>query len=304
MTLIFENGGYPTFPGVTFTNTTEAFTIIRDALLRAGWTVLSGSPASPPVVIRSGLAVNGVFCEIQLISVNSTNFRIGGRHHNATSTTSTGAGDSATNSVGHFLFTDGGSNRLWITADEDTAIIIMLPATVSGATNFRCLYVGRLDLNNPSDGWAWVIDNYGRSNVAGEQGYIAKNYTQSSNWQSKNVSIDGRWGWGPFAISLFTTAISAVNPDSALTYFRSFNEANNFKIPIANTAYFYEGATSSPGYFRGFHKFSVNGFCGLDCRTIHTRYIQESNQIGYYMAVANRVAPQGNATHGVLIHLQ
>ena len=299
MPLVFANGGAPTFPGVSFSNNEEAFTIIRDTLVSAGWTVLSGSPANPPVRLQSGIAVNGVYCVAELISVNTTNFRIGGAHHNSPSTVSNATFDSDSESVGHFIFNSGEDNRLWITADEDTAVIIMNPQTVSGVTNFRCLYIGRLDLNNPNDGWAWVVENFGRTPGHGSGGYIAKTYLSNVNWASKSSPVVPQVGLGHLTIPLFTNSIAAVNVSSPVTSFANFNLANNHKLACGQVAYNYDGR----GFFRGFFKFMLNGFTGLNCRTIHTRYIPESNQIAYYMAVANRVDPVGNANLGALIAL-
>jgi len=299
MPLVFANGGAPTFPGVSFSNNEEAFTIIRDTLVSAGWTVLSGSPANPPVRLQSGIAVNGVYCVAELISVNTTNFRIGGAHHNSPSTVSNATFDSDSESVGHFIFNSGEDNRLWITADEDTAVIIMNPQTVSGVTNFRCLYIGRLDLNNPNDGWAWVVENFGRTPGHGSGGYIAKTYLSNVNWASKSSPVVPQVGLGHLTIPLFTNSIAAVNVSSPVTSFANFNLANNYKLACGQVAYNYDGR----GFFRGFFKFMLNGFTGLNCRTIHTRYIPESNQIAYYMAVGNRVSPVGNANLGALIAL-
>jgi len=299
MPLVFANGGAPTFPGVSFSNNEEAFTIIRDTLVSAGWTVLSGSPANPPVRLQSGIAVNGVYCVAELISVNTTNFRIGGAYHNSPSTVSNATFDSDSESVGHFIFNSGEDNRLWITADEDTAVIIMNPQTVSGVTNFRCLYIGRLDLNNPNDGWAWVVENFGRTPGHGSGGYIAKTYLSNVNWASKSSPVVPQVGLGHLTIPLFTNSIAAVNVSSPVTSFANFNLANNYKLACGQVAYNYDGR----GFFRGFFKFMLNGFTGLNCRTIHTRYIPESNQIAYYMAVGNRVSPVGNANLGALIAL-
>jgi hypothetical protein len=300
MPLVFANGGAPTFPGISFSNTEEAFTIIRDTLVSAGWTVLSGSPTSPPVRLQSGIAVNGVYCVAELISVSTTNFRIGGAHHNNLSIVSNGDLDHEfPSAVGHFRFNNGEDNRLWITADEDTAVIIMNPQTVSGATNFRCLYIGRLDLNNPNDGWAWVVENFGRTSGFGSAGYIAKTYISGINWASKSSAVIDQVGLGHLSIPLFTNRIASVQVDSPITSFANFNLANNYKLACGQVAYNYDGR----GFFRGFFKFMLNGFTGLNCRTIHTRYIPESNQIAYYMAVANRVNPVGNANLGALIAL-
>jgi len=299
MPLVFANGGAPTFPGVSFSNNEEAFTIIRDTLVSAGWTVLSGSPTNPPVRLQSGIAINGVYCVAELISVSTTNFRIGGAHHNSSSTVSNTSADTGSGSVGHFIFNDGGDNRLWITADEDTAVIIMNPQAISGGTNFRCLYIGRLDLNNPSDGWAWVVENFGRTEGAGNSGYIAKNYMSTANWVSKSSPVITQVGLGHLTIPLFTNRIASVQVNSNITDFANFNLANNYKLACGQVAYNYDGR----GFFRGFFKFMLNGFTGLNCRTVHTRYIPESNQIAYYMAVANRVDPVGNANLGALIAL-
>jgi hypothetical protein len=299
MPLVFANGGAPTFPGVSFSSNEEAFTIIRDTLVSAGWTVLSGSPASPPVRLKSGITINGVYCVAELITVNTSNFRIGGAHHNSLSTVSNTSDDSASGSVGHFVFNDGGDNRLWVTADEDTAVIIMSPQTVSGATNFRCLYIGRLDLNNPNDGWAWVVENFGRVDGYGNAGYIAKTYMSNTNWAGRSSAVTGQVGLGHLTIPLFTNSIAAVSVNSSVTSFANFNLANNHKLACGQVAYNYDGR----GFFRGFFKFILNGFTGLTCGTIHTRYIPESNQIAYYMAVANRVNPVGNANLGALIAL-
>jgi len=299
MPLVFANGGARTFPGISFSNNEQAFTIIRDTLVSAGWTVLSGSPANPPVRLQSGIAVNGVYCVAELISVNASNFRIGGVHHNSPSTVSNANFDGDSGSVGHFIFNSGEDNRLWITADEDTAVIIMNPQTVSGVTNFRCLYIGRLDLNNPNDGWAWVVENFGRTPGHGSGGYIAKTYLSNVNWASKSSPVVPQVGLGHLTIPLFTNSIAAVNVSSPVTSFANFNLANNYKLACGQVAYNYDGR----GFFRGFFKFMLNGFTGLNCRTIHTRYIPESNQIAYYMAVGNRVSPVGNANLGALIAL-
>jgi len=299
MPLVFANGGAPTFPGVSFSNNEQAFTIIRDTLVSAGWTVLSGSPANPPVRLRSGIAINRVSCVAELISVNTDNFRIGGAHHNNSSIVSNISADHLPLAVGHFLFNNGGDNRLWITADEDTAVIIMNPQTISGAINFRCLYIGRLDLNNPSDGWAWVVENFGRVDGFGSKGYIAKTYLSNVNWAGKSPAVINQVGLGHLTIPLFTNSIAAVQVNSEITSFANFNLANNYKLACGQVAYNYDGR----GFFRGFFKFMLNGFTGLNCRTIHTRYIPESNQIAYYMAVANRVDPVGNANLGALIAL-
>jgi len=299
MPLVFANGGAPTFPGISFSNNEQAFTIIRDTLVSAGWTVLSGSPANPPVRLQSGIAVNGVYCVAELISVNTTNFRIGGAHHNNSSILSNTSAESDSGSVGHFIFNSGEDNRLWITADEDTAVIIMNPQTVSGVTNFRCLYIGRLDLNNPNDGWAWVVENFGRTPGHGSGGYIAKTYLSNVNWASKSPPVISQVGLGYLTIPLFTNSIAAVNVSSPVTSFANFNLANNYKLACGQVAYNYDGR----GFFRGLFKFMLNGFTGLSCGTIHTRYIPESNQIAYYMAVANRVDPVGNANLGALIAL-
>jgi len=296
MPLVFANGGAPTFPGVSFSNNEEAFTIIRDTLVSAGWTVLSGNPANPPVRLQSGIAVNGVYCVAELISVSANGFRIGGAHHSNSSIVSP---DDTNYFTGYFIFNNGGDNRLWITADEDTAVIIMNPQTISGGTNFRCLYIGRLDLNNPSDGWAWVVENFGRTEGIGNGGYIAKNYMSTANWVSKSSPVISQVGLGHLTIPLFTNSIASVQVNSNITDFANFNLANNYKLACGQVAYNYDGR----GFFRGFFKFMLNGFTGLSCRTIHTRYIPESNQIAYYMAVANRVSPVGNANLGALIAL-
>jgi len=299
MPLVFANGGAPTFPGVSFSNTEEAFTIIRDTLVSAGWTVLSGSPTNPPVRLQSGIAINGVYCVAELISVSANNFRIGGAHHNNLSIVSNSDNDNILGSVGHFLFNNGEDNRLWITADEDTAVIIMNPQTISGTTSFRCLYIGRLDLNNPNDGWAWVVENFGRTSNGTNTGYIAKSYMSTTNWAGKSLGVIDQVGFGPLTIPLFTNSIASVQVNSNTASFANFNLANNYKLACGQVAYNYDGR----GFFRGFFKFMLNGFTGLTCRTIHTRYIPESNQIAYYMAVVNRVHPVGNASLGALIAL-
>jgi len=296
MSLVFANGGAPTFPGVSFSNNEEAFTIIRDTLVSVGWTVLSGSPTNPPVRLQSGIAINGVYCVVELISVSTSNFRIGGAHHSNLSIVSP---EDTNYFTGYFPFNNGGDNRLWITADEDTAVIIMNPQTVLGTTNFRCLYIGRLDLNNPSDGWAWVVENFGRTEGVGNGGYIAKNYMSTASWVSKSLGVINEVGLGHLTIPLFTNRIASVQVNSNITDFANFNLANNHKLACGQVAYNYDGR----GFFRGFFKFMLNGFTGLNCRTIHTRYIPESNQIAYYMAVANRVNPVGNANLGALIAL-
>lgn len=123
--LTFANGGNPTYPGVSFTSVTAGITQIRDTLQSAGWVTTTGSPSSLPLVMRTPNAIGGINAFIRITSSGSTNITIRGDIDG----TGTNLTSITADTSGVFTIVDGADNRIWITCDEHSGMIIIRPST-------------------------------------------------------------------------------------------------------------------------------------------------------------------------------
>lgn len=287
MAVAYLNGGGPTYPGVSFANQTEYCTLVRDLLLSVGWSVVSGTPSSLPIIFRSAISVNGVYVYLHFnyASDSGDTIRVRGSTDGVSTNLSPEPNNTNSNAgagPSPIYFTSGGDNRLWAVCDEDTLILYTRRSSDLWRT---CTYYGRTDLitTNPIDGWAWGIFDltpYRSSTIAHQfPGFFVRRFNASTFWQTipGNSTFNVEW------LKYNTlTLISREHPTRVASNtigLGQFDAVNNYKIPIVPS-----WRVEENGIFRGLFKFVVNGLYGAPIESIHTRYVPDSNKIVYYIS--------------------
>lgn len=303
MAVAYLNGGGPTYPGVSFANQTEYCTLVRDLLLSVGWTVVSGTPSSLPIVFRSAIAVNGVYVYLHFdyaLDVAHT-IRVRGSTDGVSANLSPEPNNTDTyHSRRHssIFFDQNGNNRLWAVCDEDTLILY---TRRSGDLFRTCTYYGRTDLTttNPADGWAWGIFDltpFQAQVTGGYQfpGYFVRRFNSPVFWQT--IPGNGNFNnveWLKYNALTLTSREYPARVASNTIGLGQFDAVNNYKIPIVPS-----WRVEENGFFRGLFKFVVNGLYGAPIDSIHTRYVPDSNKIVYYISYIHGSTGNSNHTYG------
>jgi hypothetical protein len=191
MTLIYVNGGSPTYPGWTFLTGTALLNKIRDELVNAGWTVLTDT--IPTLLLMRGVAPdaapNNHNCWFRFSIPTAGTLRVVGDR--------TGDGSSLSPNFDH-PYTDAVNNSLWLTADSD-AFCLAIKSAANAWQNMHAGFVKRIEA---SDRWAWMI---GRLDHLYSSAFWAQNFSAANNWSNAAWNFRGRLT-NATAAALFTTA--------------------------------------------------------------------------------------------------
>lgn len=248
MTQVFVNGG-ASLAGVSVTTVEQGIQQIQAALVAAGWTTLSGSPTSPPVLMRSGFAVDGEYAHIRLDSVvaEQLHFRIDLNGDGATI-----ADTVAASSGGQSPFVSIpalGSTQIWISCNESMAAV----TTATAASAFTAAWFGWLNRHNPADKYAWgscdIRNVNTESSSARPQGRLAR--------RADGTVPLALWNGG----NRFVSNPFFSNP--AQGNFANQSDNNKLAVGIATRAFVStETALYSVGYRGHWGPFVASGFRG------------------------------------------
>lgn len=150
MALIFTNGGAPNYLGFQFTNATGLIDQIELTLNSAGWATIT-KVAGSSLFARASSIVNGSPAFIEFLVQPSTpplqKLRVIGWSDQAKSSSSPDFQQLRLD------FNEGGANRLWLTADQQSGCISIFSS--SGAMNG--VHFGFLDRVDTADATAWGV---------------------------------------------------------------------------------------------------------------------------------------------------
>jgi hypothetical protein len=299
MTLTFLNGSSPDYTGYQFTTATELIDAIDTTLTSAGWTELAKT--SGVSWFGQGTTVVGSHsCYVEFVISGST-LTIRGWHESAKTTGSPDA-------IHTLTFTSGSTNRLWITADEDSGCICIFNA--SGACfGYHFGFLQRIDT---TDQWAWMIG--GLHSTGYLQAYSAKAKHAATNWKQlsadyANYSVFGTSHSNPASAPLSTldfmarlTVDTATNStiggnhsvntiNTNICYLVHYGKLNYDGNAICDPYCYFEGRNSTTAYgaagsttlyFRGFVKHAYCGVASLVAAAQATNAIApDGTSLGY-----------------------
>lgn len=268
MTIVFANGGGPTYPGVTFTTSTGLLTLLHNTLVSAGWLSITNTPSSNLVELAGFSGFNACYLRAY-VSANQLVLR--GGHTASFSAISPELLSYFTGSLANFScqFTPGTTNYCWITADADCFCIMIRDSadTVSyGAQRF-----GFYDRHDTQDEFAWGLGplytfTYGQ--------LVARSALTATNWYDAGAQNNSTNKTAPYFgekdvampiegyISVYTQAnrctgatdSSNINAGQRRHYGNS-NGATG--APQLSLHYVLEGSSAAPH-----PSYSQNGFAG------------------------------------------
>ena len=295
--------------GLSFTSGASLLTIIQTQLTSAGW-VLTSSAAN--TITMRGQTTNGHQCWVRF-SISGSQLIIRGDL--------TGAGTTLSpDSILFVNFDAGQDNRIFITADDDSAAISVIPFS-QPADGF---HIGFLDRRSTADQFAWMVgrildavDSSGANHLtsANSNGYAnayvaRETHTDSVNWRLLGSVFDqlANAGFTPNAAQPLTTTDVVTQvlsfssyttaSASALSYYRFFGGVErDSNVPIIAPYYYLEGYGASTQYgsttnglrnannlyFRGFVKHSVTGMASF---AKGVQWNSDTNRV--YMSVGDR----------------
>ena len=167
-------------------NVTDALTAIQAALAEAGWSTITGSPTSLPLVMGSGTIVNSVRIFLRFTNPTANVLRMNGD----------ALGD-ATSLSRNREWTLSAGSLLWLSADADSGCCLIKPSSGSG----NAYHFGRLDALIPEDGWAAqmgeLLTTTSNTNLQFE---FFQEHDGSTKWAFSNTSASNVRGvfTGPF----------------------------------------------------------------------------------------------------------
>ena len=272
MPTVFLNG--TNFTGFQFTTAIQLINQMEATLVSAGWTSIS-KVSGTSLFVRGITEVNSHNCWIEFIVSGTTpalTLTMRGWLEQAKT-------NGSPNSIHTATFTEGGTNRLWLTADSDAGCICIYNSSgVSVGYHFGFLI--RVD---QGDKWAWMV---GRLNSTGYgHAYVAKSGFNSTNWKLLSADYADGTNFSNFGQTIPLSTFDFLargKPGNGLGSGGSFDPnpnvnnaflaAQNGRLNYNNTAiidpYSYsEGRGSISNYSqsvalfcRGFVKF---GYCGV-----------------------------------------
>lgn len=274
MPLTFLNGGEPDYTGATFLDGTTLLGLIRDTLVAAGWTLLVEDPGVT-IYLQGNSLQNNHSCYVQFytaVNTNVTNGRYlymrGWQTYTAPNVFVTASPDTAL----QVQYVEGGSNRLWITADEEAGCLCIYDST--GVS--RSYHFGFLQRVDPTDPWAWMLGYIYSQGY--EYAYVAKSKVNGTNWRKL---ADDYYNYTNYSDDYQVIPYSTYDLLSRGKPYRSYtnsNAVNAFRYAyqgrvnyngqaVIDPYYYIEGrgsnsswsSTATP-YFRGLVKFT---YCGL-----------------------------------------
>ncbi|AIE73016.1 MULTISPECIES: hypothetical protein [unclassified Synechocystis] len=268
MPTIYVNGGSPNYTGAIFTNANELLALIKQGLEDAGWATITYD-VGVNLFAKGTTLVNAHSCWVEF-AISGGTLTIRGWLEEAKT-------NGSPNSIHTHTFTPEGTNRLWLTADEDSGCICIFSDStgISAGTHFG--FLQRID---PTDPWSWMI---GRIRSDGHNfAYSAKAKHNNVNWRQLGLDYslvtDFNTASQVIPITTFdltchgkpggTGGGSYLNTSSANAFLRVQEGRRNYNNQAAISQYYYlEGIGASTGYsvnsrlyFRGLVKFA---FCGV-----------------------------------------
>jgi hypothetical protein len=189
MTLIFVNGGGPTFPGSAFTTGTEALTQIRNNLVTAGWTTITDT--IPTLLVMRGIAPeaapNNHNCWFRFSIPSTGTIRVVGDR----------LGDNTSLSANYDLtYTDSATNNLYLSADTDAFCLAVKNPTGPAWSNLHGGFVERV---LETDQFGWMI---GRLDQFYATAQWARGFITTNNWQYANYNYRyDRGGAGDYFVA-------------------------------------------------------------------------------------------------------
>jgi hypothetical protein len=278
MALVFLNGGEPNYTGATFMDSTTLLNLIRDTLVSAGWTSLVENPGVS--IYLQGTSIDNSYpCYIQFYTATNTGvtngrylYIRGWQTYTAPSTFTTASPD-----VTLFLqYIEGSSNRLWITADQESGCMCIFDAT-GISRSFHFGFLQRIELTDP---WAWMI---GYIHSMGYQYcYVAKSKINNTNWRKLSDDYYNYPGTNDnYQVMPFST-YDLLARGKPYNQYQDGNTSNAFRYAhqgranyngqaVIDPYYYIEGRGNSAGwsttaafYFRGLVKFTYCGVASFD----------------------------------------
>jgi hypothetical protein len=274
MPTIYVNGGSPNYTGAIFTNANELLALIKQGLEGAGWATITYD-AGVNLFAKGTTLINAHSCWVEF-AISGGTLTIRGWLEEAKT-------NGSPDSIHTHLFTPTGTNRLWLTADEDSGCICIFDDStgVSAGTHFG--FLQRIDKTDP---WAWMIGRIRSDGLA--FAYSAKSKFNDTIWRllgSDFQAVDSfNTSYMTTPTSTFdlvcrgkpgqtgTSASSVSFYDGQYLGFNAFQGAQNGRRnynnqPAIDPYHYLEGRgannvynISSRLYFRGLVKFV---FCGV-----------------------------------------
>lgn len=208
-------------------NVTDALTAIQATLADAGWSTITGSPTSLPLVMGSADLVNSVRVFIRFTNPSVGVLRLNGDELGDASSLSPNR--DSTISVG---------SRLWMSADGDAGVIYLKPTAGNGSA----FHFGRFDLELPDDGWAWAVGL-----LSGDPGtafsHISRAWNSASKWVA-DLNQRGIHG-NPFTAINFGGVVDPINEVTGRPVIGPYFRIHQVRV------------------FRGVVRFAVTGLAGL-----------------------------------------
>jgi hypothetical protein len=273
MPTIYLNGGSPNYTGAIFTNANELLALIKQTLEDAGWVTVAYD-AGVNLFVKGTTLVNAHNCWVEF-AISDTTLIIRGWLEEAKT-------NGSPNSIHTHVFTPTGTNRLWLTADEDSGCICIFDDSTGVSTGTHFGFLQRIDFTDP---WAWMIGQLRSDGL--NFAYSAKSGHNGTNWKklsddfyfSTNFASDGQC----IPVSTFDLLAQGKpgSSSSAGNYSTQTSGQNAFLNPLAgrlspnNQAiiapyYYLEGRGSPSGYgnneslfFRGYVKYAKTGLASL-----------------------------------------
>jgi hypothetical protein len=269
MPTIYLNGGSPNYTGAIVTNATDLLALIKLTLEDAGWVTITYDPGVN-LFARGTALINAHSCWVEF-AVSGTTLTLRGWLEEEKTNGSPDA-------IHTHSFVDGGENRLWLTADEESGVLCIFDSNGQCAgTHFG--FLNRVDKGDP---WAWMI---GRVRSDGLNfAYSAKAKNNDANWALLGDAFYASSQFNVVSQTIPLTTFDLVcrgkpgGTSSSLTHYSGSNASNafyqahegrkNYNGQAFIDPYCYmEGLSSSSSYsgspslyLRGFVK---HCFCGV-----------------------------------------
>lgn len=263
MPLVFGNTGAPDHSGLSFTDGTGALTHIRTTLSNAGWTVQTNANGT---LMMSGTS-EGDTCYVKFVNTGSAIELYGDLD-----------GTDATLSPAITLtYGSGGTNALWLTADEDSGCIYFRSdANVSSNAHFG--FLNRPSPNLDPYGWMVGVLDWRYNNA-----YWSKSFRQQVNWRPVGADYNNADNMNSLQMTCayqgtfdqYTVSLVPINSfdnsTSSNTAFQAYKGAVSLlnDKPVLGTFFYLEGTgtRSTPTsrlYYRGTVKHAVTGLASLN----------------------------------------
>lgn len=221
-------------------NVADAATAIQAALAEAGWSTISGSPTSFPLLMASENLISGVRVFNRFTSPSANILRLNGD----------ALGDGSALSTSRDFTLSVGS-RLWLATDHDASCFLIKPSGGDGSA----YHSGRLDALIPDDGWAWQIGVISTaSDSSGSICQFAQGFNVTTKWQRIGANISANKG----------------------IYSNPFDNNEDLITGKPEIAPYFRFGTEAAARFRGVVKFAVTG---LNHKVSGVEYEAENGRI-------------------------